>query len=76
MTAQVIQLTIRSARQDKLAHEIALQRLARQHRHAELRAQMLECIAEAEDQIARWQGIAEFGRATLAKFDGGPNDAA
>lgn len=75
MTATVHTLVIPSKRQDALAYEVSLQRLQRQNRQAEMRKEMLECITEAEAQVKRWQGIVDFGRAVLAKFDGGPDAA-
>ena len=75
MTAQVIPLTIRSDRQDKLAHEIALQRLARINQQAAWRAEILGAIDEAERRIMEAEQVIFYGHQLLDQLDGGPDAA-
>lgn len=76
MTAQVIPLTIHRDRQDALAHELNLQRLARINQQAAWRAEILGAIDEAERRIMEAEQVIFYGHQLLAQIDGGPTDAA
>lgn len=76
MTAQILQLRIPERRQDALAYEINLQRLARQNQQAAWRKEILEIIEGAESAIMHQEQVIFYGRQLLAQIDGGPNDAA
>lgn len=75
MTAQVIPLRVTPARQDKLAHELNLQRLARINQQAAWRAEILGAIDEAERRIMEAEQVIFYGHQLLDQLDGGPDAA-